>query len=258
MDGTLTPPRKPIEWEMVKKLHVLKQYADIGIVTGSGLNYLIEQCNLLWSEPEGIHPVNIHLLPCNGTQVYRFLDYKWRPTFTTDMRVAIGNETYTKLLVHIFEAQKKLLKACNIVLPFTGNFISYRQSLLNWCPIGRDANAEDRTAFQMFDKHHNYRIKAKRKLEKKLKKEKIEGIEIALGGQTSFDIFPSGWNKTFSLQHFKTRDVWFIGDRCMAGGNDQAIYEVLRKRKRSFKTSGPLQTSQLITENIIPNLQDDA
>lgn len=257
MDGTITPPRKAIKYSMVRALKTLSQYTHIGIVTGSGFDYLYEQCKLMWDENDSVKRFYIHLLPCNGTQVYRYWDYRWRQTFGVDMREQISNETYTKLLTYIFVAQEKLLKASHISLPFTGNFVSYRQSLLNWCPIGRDAAADDRASFQEFDKQHGYRIKAKKKLEKKLKKNNIEGIEIALGGQTSLDIFPTGWNKTFALQHFTGRDVWFVGDRCEVGGNDQAIYDVIEKEGQAFKTSGPIETIKIIKENIIPKLREN-
>ena len=257
MDGTLTPSRKPIKWNMVKTLVGLSEYADIGIVTGSGLNYLSEQCSTLWSEIGSVKTVHLHLLPCNGTQVYRYLDYKWRQTFTRDMRAEIGNETYTQLLAYILSAQKKLLTMHNISLPFTGNFVSYRQSLLNWCPIGRDAGADERASFQEFDKDGGYRNRAKKKLEKKLNKENIKGIEIALGGQTSLDIFPMGWNKTFALQHFVGRDVWFVGDRCEEGGNDHAIYNAVavKKEGKAYWTAGPQETIEIINQTIIPHLQ---
>ena len=85
--------------------------------------------------------------------------------------------------------------------------------------------------FKSLIKMVNIEIEAKKKLEKKLNKENIKGIEIALGGQTSLDIFPSGWNKTFALQHFIGRDVWFVGDRCEEGGNDHAIYNAVAVKK---------------------------
>ena len=135
---------------MVKTLVELSKEADIGIVTGSGLDYLRTQCNTLWSEVGSVKMVHLHLLPCNGTQVYRYLDYKWRQTYSVDMRTEIGNETYTQLLTHILGIQKKLLTMDNVSLLFTGNFISYRQSLLNWCPIGRDAQDEERASFQIW------------------------------------------------------------------------------------------------------------
>ena len=40
MDGTLTYPRKPFDQALTPSLINLAQYADIGIVTGSDLDYV--------------------------------------------------------------------------------------------------------------------------------------------------------------------------------------------------------------------------
>tara|TARA_Y100000310_G_scaffold245477_1_gene250452 strand:- start:444 stop:1256 length:813 start_codon:yes stop_codon:yes gene_type:complete len=255
MDGTITPARKPIEWEMVKVLARLSKLADIGIVTGSGFDYLVEQCKTMWTDIGSVPMQSISLMPCNGTQLFLANKFRWDLTHAEDMRKSIGKDKYRELVSIILGVQKKLVKRPMMNLPFTGNFISYRQSLLNWCPIGRDANDEDRKEFKLFDKEHGYRMKAKKKLEKTFVKRGIVGLEIALGGQTSLDIFPKGWNKSFALTHFPGRDIWFVGDRCTGGGNDHAIYDELKKKDKAFQTVGPKETIQIIEELIIPNLQ---
>jgi phosphomannomutase len=254
MDGTLTPARKPIQYDMVKALVELSAYADIGIVTGSGFDYLKEQCRSMWVEIGSVRTDRIYLLPCNGTQLYRDKEFVWHCEHSVDMKEKIGQETYTHLLTIILGMQEKLTTGTGISLPFTGNFLSYRQSLLNWCPIGRDACDKERNEFKLFDSEYSYRAKAKKKLENALKKCNINTLEIALGGQTSLDLFPRGWNKSFALQHFPNWDVWFIGDRCEKGGNDQAIYDVLVKKDRAFQTSGPQETKDILEKVILPTL----
>ena len=39
------------------------------------------------------------------------------------------------------------------------------------------------------------------------------GLMIALGGETSFDIYPIGWDKTYAMKHFKGYKIYFIGSR---------------------------------------------
>ena len=36
-------------------------------------------------------------------------------------------------------------------------------------------------------------------------------LTVALGGSTSFDIYPDGWNKTYGLKHYKDKRVFFVG-----------------------------------------------
>ncbi len=56
----------------------------------------------------------------------------------------------------------------------------------------------------------------------------------SIGGQISFDVFPTGWDKTYCLQHLKAEKeisgvdyttIHFFGDKTYKGGNDYEIYE---------------------------------
>ena len=57
----------------------------------------------------------------------------------------------------------------------------------------------------------------------------------SIGGQISFDVFPTGWNKTYCLQHIENdkklpggvdyTTIHFFGDKTFEGGNDYEIYE---------------------------------
>ena len=71
-------------------------------------------------------------------------------------------------------------------------------------------------------------------------------ITCALGGDTSFDIYPVGWDKTYCLRHFQDYEVWFVGDRCEENGNDKQIYDNLQPKGRSFKTDGIQKTKKII------------
>lgn len=57
----------------------------------------------------------------------------------------------------------------------------------------------------------------------------------SIGGQISFDVFPTGWDKTYCLQHLEAEakkeggieytTIHFFGDKTYKGGNDYEIYE---------------------------------
>ena len=65
MDGTLTPHRKKMTWKIVSSLTKLQNSGyEIGIITGSDMDYIKQQCDILWD----LSPVDyrsIHYLPCN-------------------------------------------------------------------------------------------------------------------------------------------------------------------------------------------------
>ena len=244
MDGTLTPPRKEMSYEMAVTLGRLSLENKIGIVTGSGLDYLLEQTSAL-GEAWRINPQNIHLMPCNGTKWYTYED-RWKLTLRHEVSMVseIGAENYKKLVSVICLMNSKVLS--NEGLKPTGTFVQYRGSMVNWCPVGRDSNDEERKEFVEYDTQNSLRAN--------LRKELLDYIdfplEVALGGSTSLDIYPPGWDKTYCLRHFgQEKDIWFVGDKCTPPGNDASIFEACAPR--SFITESPKETIEIINNNFL-------
>ena len=250
MDGTLTEPRKPAEREMSYALYGLAKIANIGIVTGSGIEYVLEQCSIFWDKPECFIGEKITIMPCNGTMVYKWYDNKWNLTFSKSIRDYLGQKDFQKLMKLLIWFQGDSLDKWGDRFPLTGHHISHRSSLINFCPIGRNATHEDREKFVEFDKKRKYREIQLESLKKVLRVNGLSNLSVTLGGSTSFDIYPIGWDKTFSLRHHTGFRQWFVGDRCEKDGNDRTIYEELSKENRAFKTSSPEETIKII-ENIM-------
>lgn len=246
MDGTITPARKHIEYNVSIVLTDLTRYAKIGIVSGSDIQYILEQCGNYFIQNKFAHQVD--LLPCNGTKFYTYESNisKYIETFSVSMKEEISELLYRDLVSSICKAQSKLVKTIDI--PISGNFISYRGSTINWCPIGRQVSFNERETFSKNKNKDLIRLEAIKDMWSNLDyfKELNDKIEVALAGQTSIDIFPKGWDKTFALKHFQDKNVYFIGDRCEKGGIDYHIYEALKPYGRSFKTSGPKQTVEIL------------
>ena len=238
LDGTLTPPRKQITSSNIAALKALCRVADVGIVTGSGINYLKEQI-----------PIDEYLfidaLPCNGTQRWELSGNAW---FLVDegpnMRDTIGKSKYNSLLLELDQYQRYTMMSYD--LPFTGTFISYRRSLVNWSPIGRDANDDERNVFEKFDRAHGWREEMLERISQRFDSAYQGALTVKLGGTTSFDVFPKGWDKTYALRRFEGRSVWFVGDRTGPGGNDQEIFEALAPNNRSFSVRSEDETSEVI------------
>lgn len=75
----------------------------------------------------------------------------------------------------------------------------------------------------------------------------------SIGGQISFDVFPSGWDKTYCLQHLESEKnlsgveyttIHFFGDKTHQGGNDYEIYE--DKRTTGHKVESPEDTIAIL------------
>ena len=258
MDGTLTPPRKEFDIDLLPALRELAKIADIGIVTGSDHNYVLQQMGLLMNSSELRY--KLHILPCNGTKYYPppiSATHKHELIFEKNMREELGELQFTTIMQYLIQRQA-LLHLFKI--PMTGHFIDYRGSMINWCPIGRNANEEDRKRFIKFDNTVSclFREEEVVGFSKFLKNQGFfNSLQIRLGGETSFDIYPKGWDKTFALKHFEDYDHWFVGDRCGPRGNDQEIYEKLRVHGKSFEVKNTKETLHIIFDEIIPRIANE-
>tara|TARA_B100000519_G_scaffold187220_1_gene183810 strand:+ start:3166 stop:3921 length:756 start_codon:yes stop_codon:yes gene_type:complete len=247
MDGTLTPPREKITRKVIAKLRELSSFSRIGIISGSDLDYIKQQC---WDmfEMGGVPIDNVDILPCNGTKLLRWKNSSFYVDHEADMLKNIGAVAYRKILSHVFTQQASIAMLYPD-LPFTGTFFQYRGSLLNWCPIGRVANLEQRAAWKKWDKEYHIREVYMQELQKYISDNNI-AVTVALGGTTSFDIYPHGWDKTYGLQHYENTQKFFIGDRCEEGGNDWHIYKELEPSGNAWCTQGPDNTIEIIDKLI--------
>lgn len=244
MDGTLTEPRKPIERQMISFIECLAAQVDVGVVTGSPIEYVVEQLLPGLSSWESGVTEKITFYPCNGTQVYRWDATSGEMTQTykttlSDHLSSVGDASvlYTHIVMNLLNLQSHAIKTYR-ELSVTGHFISFRDSMLNWSIPGREANSDARASFVDLDKLQGIRPHLRKALRTRLDAFGLETMDTALGGSTSIDIYPKGWDKTYVLRHLiDPEDVWFFGDKCQPGGNDHSLYSVLATRNRSFEVA---------------------
>ena len=120
--------------------------------------------------------------------------------------------------------------------------------MMNISPIGRNCSRDERNEFEKYDKEHNIRADFIVALKKEL-----EGVDLtySVGGQISFDVFPTGWDKSFCLQYVEKEydEIHFFGDKCYKGGNDHEIYE--DKRTVGHEVGGPADTIRILKETFL-------
>lgn len=260
MDGTLTPPRKKATQEIIEAITDLRDFADVGILTGSGLNYLLEQCKDIMTQALPNECGKVWIMPCNGTQLYDFCEnsHVLNCLSKNSMAEELGVREVSKLKAFLFSMQSDIMRDI-ADLPYTDNFIDDRESMINWCPIGRSAGDEERRAFVDFDKKFDFRELTIKKIKNQIESLQLKTkLIVKLGGETSVDIFPEGWDKTYGLSHFPEMRSWFVGDRCFGAGNDREIFEKLSKNSRGFCTTGPDHTVHIVRNIIIPTLKKEA
>lgn len=249
MDGTLTEPRSSFESKSLEDtLYQLTNLGvHIGIVTGSDLKYLKQQMGVFLGRSPSRYKT--HLLPCNGTKYLKppkFANQDHDLVSDMSMLDELGSENYRKLVKEIIDQQ---FEFSDKDIPLSGHFIDYRGSMINWSPIGREATSQQRLEFIKMDNDLNLRTNVLDGFRSQLAWLEIDkDVVIKLGGDTSFDVYPTGWDKTYALKHFPGWDLWFIGDRCCDNGNDFEIFNACEGQ--SYITCGPENTEKIIQKII--------
>jgi len=127
-----------------------------------------------------------------------------------------------------------------------GTFIEFRSGMFNISPIGRDCSREERNDYEKFDLEHNIR----KNMVEAMKKEFADlNLTYSIGGQISFDVFPQGWDKTYSLKFIAESDfdeVHFFGDKTFEGGNDYEIFS--HERTIGHTVTSPDDTKEQCTK----------
>ncbi len=236
IDGTLTESRKLIKENMIECLKKASSYEDIDIATVGGSD-----------------------LPKAQEQLQSAIDLL-KFTFTENGLVYLDEKKQLHKVNRIsnFLGYDKLKEFVNFCLKYiadldipvkTGTFVELRTGIINISPIGRNCTQEERDAFVIYNsKTHvleNFRDAVLKEFGEKF------GLEISIGGQISFDVFPNGWDKRFCLQFIEKLydNIIFFGDKGYYGGND---YQIITNEKitRGVKTKNPENTIELVNKII--------
>lgn len=203
VDGTLTPARQQVSEEMLATLKELRDHVAIGFVGGSDLSKIREQLQL----------------PGHADIVTQF-DYGFAENGLTAYR--LGEQLASQSFIHWLgeDKYKAFVKyvlgyIAQLDIPMMrGTFIEFRRGMVNVSPIGRNASVQERHDFEQFDKQHGVRAAFVDALKKQFPD---YGLTYSIGGQISFDVFPTGWDKTYALRHLDETDgfqeIHFFGDK---------------------------------------------
>ena len=236
IDGTLTESRKVMKENMLECLKKASSYDDIDLATVGGSD-----------------------LPKAREQLQSSIDF-FKFNFTENGLVYLDDKKelhkVDKLINYLgYDKFKEFVNFClkyiaDLDIPVkTGTFVELRTGLVNISPIGRNCTQEERDAFVIYNKEHHI-LEAFRETLLKNFGEKF-GLEISIGGQISFDVFPIGWDKRYCLKFVEKLydNIIFFGDKGYYGGND---YEIMTNERitRGVKVKSPENTIELINKII--------
>ncbi len=230
VDGTLTPSRQKMTDEFYEFFRQWMSKNKFYLVTGSDLKKTSEQLpKYIIDRAEGI-------FCCCGNQFY----IKNKLIYENKFKLPDHIETYLKIVLS------------NSPYPHRyGNHIEDRGSMINFSIVGRDCTQEQRDEFFKYDNE----VKERQRIADSIKKA-AKGIDAAVGGQISIDIYEEGKDKSQVIDVIEERegkvDNWyFLGDRTEVGGNDYPLAYKLWKMSNgnSYQVDqGPLHTRAILLD----------
>ncbi|WFD25612.1 phosphomannomutase [Malassezia nana] len=236
VDGTLTPARQQVSEEMLATLKELREHVAIGFVGGSDLSKIREQLQL--PGHADIVTQFDYVFAENGLTAYRLGEQLASQSFIA----WLGEDKYKAFVKYV------LGYIAQLDIPvMRGTFVEFRRGMVNVSPIGRNASVQERHDFEQFDKQHHIRATFVDALKKQFPD---YGLTYSIGGQISFDVFPTGWDKTYALGHLDEtdgfREIHFFGDKTFPGGNDHEIFS--HKDVIGHTVTSPDDTRQQLRE----------
>lgn len=250
MDGTLTKPREKIQPDMIQALDDLSNFCEIGIVSGSDFPLIKEQ--VINYIPNYLAE-KITIFPCNGTQVFPFVSGSHNRSYSVSMMDEIGRGNFFELFSFLLK-QQRVICDDNPDIIIRGNFLENRDSVVNYSIPGRSSSVDERKRFEFIDLTRSIRSQLLTRLKTYISRKKLN-LSASIGGKTSIDIYPKGWDKTYVVNHLVEYDpIVFVGDKCEGSGNDRELYELQNTADNliCFKTSSPEETADIIFKKIIP------
>lgn len=231
VDGTLTIPRGEVTESMMKFMKELSTKITVGIVGGSDLPKQQEQ---LGDDIVSVFPYNFSQ---NGLVAYK----DGEPLEIQTISTFLGEDTVKRIINFVMKYLSEL------DLPVKrGTFFEFRSGMFNISPIGRNCSREERNDYEKFDLANNIR---KNMVDAMRKEFSDLDLTYSIGGQISFDVFPTGWDKTYCLKYIKSEEfdeVHFFGDKTFEGGNDFEIFS--HERTVGHTVTSPEDTKEQCTK----------
>ena len=240
LDGTLAGSKLPLMPEMARLLCGLASKVKVIIISGGSFSQFKNQVlpGLVAAAPKsGGILGNIILMPTCGSQCFDYGETSggWELSYLEPFP--------EKLKIRVLAALNEVISSGRHDIPekVYGDHIEDRQTQITLSALGQRAPIEEKA---IWDPDSLKRQKIKEELELK-----VPEVQILIGGTTSVDILPKGFDKATGLKKFLKKvdlqisDMLFVGDAVFPGGND---YSPLEAGIESIKISDPEETARLI------------
>lgn len=241
LDGTLAESKQHLESDMSKLLCLLAESKIVVVISGGSFDQFKKQFLPFFvpdKENEDLIYKNLILLPTSGSRRYQYDTEKkeWIMTDEEAMPQILREKTLSVLKEFLSNNKYGMVPSVE-----GDEIIEDRVTQITMSALGQHAPLELKS---VWDPDQSKRQQIKKELE-----EKLPEVGINIGGTTSIDILPKGFNKATGLKrllsklNMVTDDMIFVGDAIFPGGNDYSPYEA---GIDCIKVSGPSETKEVI------------
>jgi hypothetical protein len=246
LDGTLAESKQVLEVDTALLLCALAKEKKVAIISGGSFHQFQKQFLPSFvpeKKDEKIIYNNLILLPTSGSRRYQYDLGKseWVMTDEEGMPPMAKEKTIAILKEFVSSGQYGIGPVVD-----GDEVIEDRVTQITMSALGQNAPLDKKSAWDP--------DQAKRKEIIKELSSKLPEVEINIGGTTSLDFLPKGFNKAKGLIRLLNKfgmvidDMVFVGDAIFPGGNDYSPYEA---GIESIKISGPEETKELIQKWLI-------
>lgn len=216
LDDTLAVTKSPMSDEMAALLVQLLDKFEVCIISGGRYEQFKNQV-LLRLEANHLLLRKLHIMPTCGTRYYRFneINETWELQYSEDLP-----ENKKKEVIKILEEEARSLGVWREKT--WGPIIEDRGSQITYSALGQQAPPEEK--YKWADENQELKKKFRENLANR-----VQDLEIRLGGSTSIDITKPGIDKAYGMQKLidemdiSNDDILFIGDKLEEGGNDYPV-----------------------------------
>jgi phosphomannomutase len=244
LDGTLAVSKQPITKDMAVLIEELAKEKIVAVISGGTFKQFNTQFLPAFSQEDLASSFikNLILLPTSGSQRYEYnLEKKEWSLTDIELFPEQVKQKANKVL-------KEMINSGLYDIPKnpTGEYIEDRLTQLSISALGQEAPIEQK---KLWDPDQKKRQKMKAVLDKELPE-----TSIIIGGTTTIDILPKGFDKATGLKRLLEKlgmtieDMVFVGDAIFPGGNDYSAEEA---GIESIKVSGPEETKETIKKWIV-------
>lgn len=245
LDGTLAESKQVLDLAMVDLLSRLAEHKKVAVISGGSYRQFQKQFLPTWLETvSGLSPEkaqvlnnNLFLLPTSGSQIYGY------DQNSGDWQILAQEDFPADLKEKVKKVFEKIIASGEYDIPAEayGERLEDRGTQVTFSALGQEAPLAKKIVWDP--------DQAKRQKIKEVLAKEIPEADISIGGTTSVDILPKGFNKAVGLQKLlgllslEQRDLIFVGDALFPGGND---YSAKEAGFETIRVENPTETKGLI------------